>query len=230
MDLVVYPPVQTGAHTTAYVANFLILSETARGSGEWAYRPASVVAETPFVFGREVPGVTAAPDETILAFLERIQADHPNVKYRYAWEREPWAVYTIWTGGSVLVMGLVWPSLISLAAGRGLGLKPYRPDEPAYDLERFAGGDEPAKPAAKEMTEEDAQQLAAAEAALRKGLGPAGAAAAPATDGSTDQAIKKLEGKPLEPLAIPGQDEEPKEYKGEYYPVAKPKAHPTEHH
>jgi hypothetical protein len=185
------------------------------------------VAESPFVIGREVPGVTAEPDETILAFLERIKADYPNVEYHYAWQREPWAVYTIWTGGSVLVMGLIWPSLISLAAGRGLGLKPYRPDEPAYDLDRFAGGDEPAKPAATGMTEQDAQQLAAAEEALRKGLGAAGSAAAPAASGEADATIKKLDGGPLEPLATPGQDE-PKEYKGEYYPVAKPKAHPAE--
>jgi hypothetical protein len=194
---------------------------TQQGSKNGLYKPFQIVTRTPYVPG----GAGRAPaasgsNETILTYLDRVAAQHPHVRYRYAWERKPMWVYTFWTVGSLLLIGGVWPSLVSLLTGGGLGLTRDK-DDNGYDLSRFSSTPEAgtAKPAA---TTAGASQLASVEAELEQKLaGFAITGAADDAGGATAGQTRKLDGKPLEP--VPAQaEEEDKEYKGEFYPVARP--------
>lgn len=201
------------------------------GSKMGIYKPFQIVTRTPYVpggTGRAPAAGSVGADQTILTYLERVKAQHPHVRYRYAWERQPVWVYTFWIAGSVVMIGGVWPSLVSLLTGGGLGLTRDRHEDNGYDLSRFGTGAESAAAAKSGPTVADAAQLASVEAELEQKL--AGFAITGAADGGPagpdHGQPRKLDGKPLEAAPV-APAEEDKEYKGEFYPVAR--AHLPQH-
>jgi hypothetical protein len=57
------------------------------------------------------------------------------------------------------------------------------------------------------------------------GMQMTGAAGQTTTATGAAPAIRKLDGGPVEAVSVAKDDDEPKEYGGEYYPVAKPHTH-----
>ena len=178
------------------------------------------VAKTPYVpLDKNFP---TTPDMTVLDYLAEVRKKHEHVSYAFAWWTAPKWVWTLWTGGSILVIGGIWPTVVSLLAGAGFGRPPRQ--EPEYDLDRFKGEpeEETKKPAV--VSADDQKQLAALEAELERNLASSGAALESNASTPADNAqpqIKKLTGGPVEASSAAQQPEEPKDYRGEFYPVAR---------
>ena len=194
------------------------------------FRPALFRAPAPFKSERG--GQTYA---SISAYLGEVKSKaNPELSYKYAWYRETWAVYLLWTSASMLLIGGVWPSAVSLMTGGGLGLRREKSDEPEYDLSRYGKGKPESKPGARvgpsaaemeevrRLDEELERQLAAG---ATSGAGVQGAEGI----AGSDQPIRKLDGGPLEAAGVQASDEE-KEYGGEFYPVVKAVHKKGEHH
>src|SRR5688500_7741740 len=132
-------------------------------------RPVAYMADTPYKEGAwRNDNVEHA---NVREFLASMQKNHPNagIEYRYAWYRETWAIYLLWTGAALLLIGGVWPSVISLMVGAGLG---FHPEEkgPDYDLERFKAEAEKKKAAGHVPTEAELAHLRELEDELEKKL------------------------------------------------------------
>jgi hypothetical protein len=67
------------------------------------------VAEIPFI--PPIGAVSVPSSSTVLDYLDRMQ-----IPYIYAWWRDPKTAMSIWTTGSILLIGVVWPSLLNLLA------------------------------------------------------------------------------------------------------------------
>lgn len=205
----VYPPVDG-----LYTVNFDQLVED-RANDRWLLQPWSFTARSP------------RPDsnQTILEWLEQLRASNPEqVKFTYEWWREPKRLWTLWGvfTGVLLLWGVVIPGVLWLVRGGAKELKEVAtmkppPPSPAEAAAAASG------PSAEDQARlgEMIDRLEEATAGMSPG-GPGPAAAGTAT--ATASAPKVLSGKPLEPLPELNKPEEPKEYKGEFYPVARPKA------
>ena len=148
-----------------------------------------------------------------------------TLHYRW-WESQKYG-FEIWMAGTFLIVGVLWPTLLTVMIKGGLGK--MTPDE--YDLSRFRGGPEPemAKATAPVATADDAARLRELEESLTASL-KAGATATPVAKAPTAVAappeVKKLAGGPAEAAAAPKPVEESKDYQGEFYPVAHPNQKP----
>lgn len=166
----------------------------------------------------------AFPDQTLRAEIEKLriaQAKDPKAlqfSYRYVWWAEKRARYTVWMAAGALVIGVIWPLILSLLTGAGFGRgEPAEPQKVRYS----AGKEEP-KPVKAAVTDEDQQKLLDLEAAMEAKLAASGMQmTAPAAVEEEESAeIKTLSATPLEAPKEIRAPEEPKEYKGEYYPTA----------
>ncbi len=143
------------------------------------------------------------------------------ISFRYTWWETPKYVYEIWMIGSFLLVGVIWPALLSVMVKGGLG----RSDDDEEYLSRFKGAPEPAAapaPAAA-VTHDDMQRLRELEQNLEASLkasAPAVAEAVPPQPAAP--AVKMLSGEAAPAPAVPQTPEERKSYQGEFYPVAKP--------
>jgi hypothetical protein len=187
---------------------------TVAGKGD--ARPVVKITDIPYKAG----GWRGESEEfpNVLAYLQKVKQDNPDLTFRYAWWREKWAIFTLWTGASVLLIGGVWPSVVSLMVGAGLGFQGEEKG-PDYDLDRFKG-EAAKKGAKKEPTAADLQHLHELEDELEKKLA-AQRAGLPIPEDQPAQApaaVKTLDGGPLENMA-PEKPAEEHEYTGEFYPV-----------
>src|SRR5262249_757907 len=125
----------------------------------------------------------------------------------------------------ILLVGGVWPSIVSLMVGAGLGFN--KEDEgPEYDLNRFKHEEDKKKAAAAQPTAADVKHLHDLEDELGKKLA-AQAAGQPIPEDAPDQAaaVRKLDGGPLQQV-VDDKPPEDHDYKGEFYPVDRgPKKH-----
>jgi len=205
-------PLGDGAHKV--VAEQVRNTDTA---GVVELRPVAFRAEMPYKAGLWRGGGEEHPD--VLAYLKQTQSATPELSYRYAWYRETWAIFALWTGASVLLIGGVWPSAVSLMVGAGLGLQ-REETGPDYDLSRFKS--EAEKSADKrELTPEQIAHLRELEAELERKLeaqrlGMPVPEDQPAPAEAT--APRALDAGPLEAAAIQKEQDE-HDYKGEFYPV-----------
>jgi hypothetical protein len=227
-DVVIYPA-QTAPDSSGQSreVNFVVcsfLKPTKPGKG--FYDPMHFTAEVPFKVGNMVE--PKSEKYSVRDYMAEMQQQFPEVKVRYAWWAQKPAQFGIWMGGTLVLIGGIWPMLISLMVGAGLG-KPKK-EQDDYDLDRFGKTPEPAKaqqakPAIpvgemdrlREMQEQMEKNLAGA------GMQITGSGEATSAAGSTPGApgIRKLTGAAVEVPLTPAQDDESKEYGGEYYPVAK---------
>jgi len=200
---------------------YKVVAEQVRNTktpGMVEFRPVAFMAATPYVAGQWRGGDEEHPN--VREYLKKAQSATPEIQFKYAWYRETWAIYTLWTGAAVLLIGGVWPSVVSLMVGAGLGLS-REEKGPDYDLDRFKS-EAPKAGGRREPTPEEIAHMRQLEEELERKLEaqrlgmpipedepqPATSAAAP----------RKLDGGPLETVAAdkPAEDHE---YKGEFYPV-----------
>jgi hypothetical protein len=187
------------------------------------FRPVAFMADAPYKAGEWRGASETYPN--VREFLAKTKQANPTVKYRYAWYRETWAVFMLWTGASMLLIGGVWPSVVSLMTGGGLGLTPM-PKEAKYDLERFGKGQDPTKPivARPATTQAEMDELAALDKELEQKLAAGGGTVssgeAAAVGTAQGQDVRKLTGGPVEEVKAQ-QDDLEKEYGGEFYPVVR---------
>lgn len=162
------------------------------------------------------------PNETVLTYLKKNAASHPQLRYRYAWEQQPAVVYAIWTGGAIALIGVVWPMLLGMLVGAGWGY--VEKDDSNYDLDRFGHTPEATSAPAVDVGL-SAQHLAEVEAELQRNLEGFGSGeAAPSTSAAPPE-VRKLDGGPVQAMPLP-EDDPNREYKGEFYPVVKPHGKP----
>ncbi len=145
------------------------------------------------------------------------------VSSRYVWWESPNHVYAIWMTGSFLLVGVIWPTLLQIMVKGGFGRT--KPDE--FELRRYKPSPIPAaapKPAMA-VTKDDMQQLREMQESLEASLRASGSTAGPSAQPNAQPAapaIKVLAGSAAEPAVVPQTPDEPKEYKGEFYPVVHP--------
>lgn len=212
-DIRVYPPLEG-----LYVVNFVQLVPD-RVNDRWLRQEWSFTAKTP----------TQGSEEDILSWLQRLQKQNPEIKFTYEWWREPKRLWTIWgvVAGVLTLWGVVLPTVMWVAKG---GAKEAMANAKARPVEK-----DPLAPAAASqgVTREDRDRLDSMIDDLEtstSGLGVTSAAPAPSTGtapAGMPHAPRVLSDKPLEQSAAPTKEDEHKEYKGEFYPVAKAgHAHP----
>lgn len=166
-------------------------------------------------------------DLTVRDYLADVQKQFPDahIKHRYAWEEVPRNTMLLCAAGGLVLIGGVWPSIVGLLTGGGIwGPKPRPKAE--RDMSMYGAGSTAAVAAgAAGMSAEDSAKLAEMEDAMLANLGGFGAGGRSRDSDSVDEdaPIKPLTGGPLEGGADPRQaDEADKEYKGDFYPVARP--------
>jgi hypothetical protein len=217
-DIVVYPPVMNKNYVTAKMLEI-------QPDGRGIYRLVKFNGEIPFKVARFSD--PKSKTYSVRDFLNDEKAKQPNLKYTFAWWELPTAAYALWIGGGLILIGGVWPTLVNVMIGAGLGRKKSADQE--YDLDRFGKTPEPAAaPSGRPVvTAEAAGKLQEYQETMEKNLANAGIAMtgdAPveATAAAGEPEIIKLAGGPVEPAAAIGASEDPKNFKGEYYPVARP--------
>jgi hypothetical protein len=211
MGITVNPPTSEGRYT--------VIAYQLRDKGvpgEMSKLKMAFVTDAPYKAGLWRGAEEEYPN--VLEYLKQVKSSNPKVAFRFAWWRQPWAIYTLWTGASVLLIGGVWPSVVSLMVGAGLGFH-KKEEGPEYDLSRFKAEKEKAKAAAGGATAADMEHLHQLEEELEKKLAAQRAGMPiPEDEPDTAAAVKKLDGGPLQTVAAdkPAEDHE---YKGEFYPV-----------
>ena len=191
-----------------------------------------IVNNTEFSSNQELPNIRV--------YLDSVKATNDTFNYRYVWWREPTWAYILWIGGAVVLIGGIWPTLLNLLVGAGLGRPPREPKD-EYDLSRFGKG-RPDPVVESAISEVDPEALDEVTRAYESNLGELADEAAPAESTPGEDAgltpVRPLTASPADDPLPPttAQEEEEKEFAGEFYPVARPVHHknddpdpPTEH-
>jgi hypothetical protein len=204
-NIVVYPPV----NDLDYVTGEQLMPIP--GTRKYQYKAISFHGTRPFrAAGRNVP--------TVRDFLESAKKSRGDVSYRYAWWTDSRFIWVTWIGGAVIVVGGIWPTLLNFMIGAGWGRQ--KKVKETFDLSRFKGESTQAGEQ-KVVSQQDIDQLRALEAKLEENLKPTGGAHAGAEPATTEAPVRELTGGTLEPAAAV-KEEDPTDYKGEFYPVARP--------
>jgi len=173
------------------------------------YRPFAFYASIPFSAG-------LAHGDSILAYVQQ----HSKLAIEYPWRDAAWFVIASRTLAGIVVIGVIWPVLLNLMLGAGSGRK--KRIEAEYDLDRFQS--EPGAAPAPAISSANLQHLHELEHELEENLKKPSIAMAQAPSPTNSQEpIRQLSSDPLDVSAptAPGED---KDYRGEFYPVAKPHA------
>ena len=161
----------------------------------------------------------AIPKPTVLDFLE-IMKEARGIDYTYAWWAEPGKGTVLWMGLSFVVIGLIWPSVVSLLT-YGTLMPPV--EEKGTDLSKVKASTSAPAMKRAEATEEDMDELKRMEEALKAKIAAsdAGSPAARAAGPAAPAAIKQLTATTSEKTAV----EETKEQKAfgakadDFYPT-----------
>jgi len=86
-----------------------LTSDGGRLVAKW--KPRCFVAEIPFRPLKPVPG-HLGPDMTLRGYMDALR--EKGVTYRYAWWRDSRYGLGLWTAGSVLLVGIIWPTVVNL--------------------------------------------------------------------------------------------------------------------
>jgi len=181
------------------------------GTRKYQYKAISFHGTRPFRAG-------GASTPSVRDFIERAQKRHSEISYTYAWWADPKFVWITWIGGGVLIIGGIWPTLLNFMIGAGWGRQ--KKVKETFDLSRFKG-EESKSDEKKAVTQQDIDQLRALEAQLEENLKPTGAGHAATELEQTEAPVRQLTGGPLESASL-AKEEEEHDYKGEFYPVARP--------
>jgi hypothetical protein len=166
-------------------------------------------------------------NHTVVDLLKDAVAKGYHVDYRIGWWEASQYVYQIWIGGSVLVIGIIWPAILRLMKQGGLG----RVATAQYDLSQFKTGKEKApEKEAVGVTAADMERLGELADNMEASLRASGAFEGKAVGGLAPEAaaIKKLTGTAGDVAEPVTPESQSKEFSGEFYPVEKPKGKPED--
>jgi hypothetical protein len=168
-----------------------------------------------YVFPKPVAGyVKPAAGQsyaTINAYFDELNRKYGagTVTYRYNWWESPLAIITLYPLAGLVVIGGIWPSMIGLLYGMGLGgRRKENAEDP--DLAHYKSTSRATMPQqGREMSAADERRLAMMTAELERNLQPTGAKAAdPPAVPAPAAAVRELggsaeatEAKPTEKLA-----------------------------
>lgn len=225
-DIVVYPPVQGAYGRPVYPVTFKEL----RFLGDKPVRVSrGVNAEVPFIERSE------NANNTVIDFLRSIEARNPQMRWRYAIEREAKYAYAIGAGAGLILIGGVWPSLVRLLVGAGLG-RVDKQEKPENPTRRSSMPSKAVAPdlAPKGPSAADERALRDYTSELESKVGPIASDPSSAGDGRPtthveprDAVVKPLGGTNAssgESTQTPHIEEakEDVKFEGEWYPVARP--------
>src|SRR5882724_11141819 len=95
------------------------------------WNPRCFIAEGPYV--PIVPNARSKDTGTVIDYLKTVK----GASFAYAWWRDPaWAI-GLWTAGSFVAIGLIWPTLINLIA---FGSFTRPKEEKGIDLSKVSSG------------------------------------------------------------------------------------------
>ncbi len=178
--------------------------------------------------GRPLFKAAKDPNYSIRDFLSEQKKDLPSLNYRYNFYQETRFIWAASIGGSVLGIGILWPMLIKAMVKLGLGLPESEEEEKGIDLRRVSS--RTASTAALtgvSVNDADRDQLAALNDRLEANVSGMLMEQDQLDDEAERKAeaavIKKLSGEALPADEItPANSNDPREYGGEFYPVARP--------
>ena len=163
---------------------------------------------------------------TINDYLADQKAKLPSLDYRAAWWQAPNAIWALSLGGSVLVIGILWPMVIRLMVKLGLGM-PEEEEEAGYDLSKVSSSSPVVNSTGVGVTAADRDQLESLNEQLEANVG--GMLLDKDEEDEEEErlieqaVIRKLEGQPLQAHEVTqNQTAEERAYGGEFYPVARP--------
>jgi hypothetical protein len=228
-DIVVHPKNKLGVVWVTFQKVGWGVTERIDGKPYASVHSYQFKAPEPFVPRVHQPK-TSKPDLTVQEYLADLKASFPDAKigYRYAWEEQTPVILAGSTVAGVVLLGGVWPSIVGLLTGAGIRGPRRKKKEQHYDLSRYgSGSDDAIKAGGPVVTDADKAQMAEMEEAMLAKLGNFGKAPDRDSDSVDEDAVTvtPLTGGPLEPDQIAAKGKESKEYKGDFYPVARPKHH-----
>ena len=145
---------------------------------------------------------------------------------RFAWWQTPLPGIAIYAVGGVLLIGGLWPTVLNLMIGAGLGVKREAKDD--YDLSRFGSGPEEEDAKKKGMSAEDYDELRKMTDELEAASQGEPSEAPAGEQKETPESRKFVAGEADPDRYIAPIPEECREYSGSYYPVARSKKHENE--
>ncbi|HWE92761.1 MAG TPA: hypothetical protein VG269_02200 [Tepidisphaeraceae bacterium] len=169
------------------------------------------IAEIPYLpVGMAGP---AKATETVMTYLVR-----ERIAFQYAWWRDPKAAMAIWVGGSFIVIGIIWPTLINLLVYRSL----FAPAQPkGIDLSKVSSGGGENRTQA--MTDADLANLQKLESDLEADLAQSAAEQPLSTPAAAPDPVRPMDDKPVE-VAAAETDTNSTVFgakEGDYYPTAR---------
>jgi hypothetical protein len=194
---------------------------TTRSDG-FEYIPATTLVREPFISSVQRQEYAGFAD-----YLTALAADRDWIQFRQNWWKDARNAYYIWIGGSVLLIGIIWPTVLNRLARAGYGPPPeeiarHRNERMAWLKTFFTRAESrssSAKPSpAATLTAADLQQIADMEERLRASGGLETAASGDATPGNKPGEVRKLDAAPLEQTE-PEKPREEQDYDGEYWPT-----------
>jgi hypothetical protein len=214
-DLTVYTEKVPGADQAVHVVGGLYTQFHVKDGQTFASPPtrACFIFKPPYqaLIDRGKP---INPEYTVIDYLASLRGQ--GVRFRTAWWHSPAASIALWTLGSLILIGGVWPTLVNLIAFGQL----TQPPRESFDV----GGPSTSTPAAATSapTEDDLARLRQLDAALEAQLaaGATGATSITPADAPAP-AVRALSATPLEPIAAerPEEDREFGADRDDYYPT-----------
>jgi hypothetical protein len=214
-DIIIDPPVQS-FQGPVNVVTYKRLAQDRQGRLWWLDK--HMVARIPFK-PIDPRFASSDPNFTVEKFLAAQAAQHEFIHFHYAWWLEPGKSLIVGAVAGVVVIGILWPTLLSLLAAGGLA--PQREaSEKGSSLFSVRSSSTSSAKSPPKVSAADEQQLRDVTAAYERNL-PAGnrQASQAASQPADSEAVRKLEGGPLEKSAEVKKEEDDVELKGEYYPV-----------
>jgi prepilin-type N-terminal cleavage/methylation domain-containing protein/prepilin-type processing-associated H-X9-DG protein len=185
-------------------------------SGEYLeeirWKPFFLYARRPFITNN---GANAAD---VKKYIESLPVGR-KIHVRFPWWRERGIVLPAAALTGMALVGGVWPVLLSLMLGAGLGRKGVVEED--FDLSRYRS--EPALRSREraELSEGDRKRLQELQEAIEAKLKDVKVSAAGDAIDEMPPTLRVIADQPLE-NAMPLGPQELKEFEGEYYPVEKP--------
>ena len=231
--LVIYPKVQAGfaipttdgtTIPSKTLITFRVLGSSADRKG-WEYKPSSILASVPY---QPIVRRVDDPNLTAQSYFKTLAESAPWIRFRYAWWAEPVWVYVLWISGSIVVIGIVWPTILRMLIKAGYGTREEKVSQPSL-LSRMFGGPKshrpqtaPAapRPSPTQMSSEELARLDKMEQELQEFLKPTHRPEDDEDDAlHKAPAIRELNATPVTTPTEEPKTQEQKDYAGEFYPT-----------
>jgi hypothetical protein len=158
------------------------------------------------------------PTYSVADYLAFLKQARPDLSFGNAWWETGWVRFALCAGAGGVLLAVFAPWVVLLFIGPQGRTRDFD-----YDLDRFKGGPAEQPPASATDAELDLSSL---EAQVAEGSAPG--AATPPSQAVAPSPPPKLGGEP-DRLPLIEADNEPEEYAGEFYPVARHSSHKHDH-